>query len=446
MDVKLEYKYPKLNIDEEKYKAHEAKTFDYQLNKLPKEIQFCKRCASSNQRPRTEFDEDGVCNACKYAEKKFFGGIDWDEREEELRTLLDKYRSKDGRWDVIVPGSAGKDSAIVSHQLKERYGMHPLTVTWAPFIYTELGWQNYFNMIQSGFDGITAWPDGLIHRKLTRVAFELKGDPWEPFLFGQKAYAFQIAQKFNIPLIFYGENGEVEYGGSFKNAYKSHETPEDWDELYFKGSGVDALAEEGYEMGIFSREELNNHSFEFYKSPPMEDVRKLGLQMHWFSYYKLWVPQEHFYYASKNTGFEANNVRTDATFSKHVSIDDRLDPFHWLTAYMKFGYGRATREACTDIRCGHITREEGVALIHRYDHEFPLTYFQDFLEYLGITEEHFWEVMARYRSPHVWRNDDGVWKLRRIVSNNDMDGEEPTEKQTPYCGASGQVMARVDEK
>ncbi len=442
-EMNVNLKFPRIWIDEEKYKKYAFETKDKQLDLLPKKVRFCKKCVISNQRPRTDFDENGVCNACNYAEKKFYGGIDWKKREQELKALLDKHRSKSGSWDVIVPGSGGKDSSIVAHQLKHKYGMHPLTVTWAPFVYSAIGWQNYQNLIQSGFDGLIAWPNGLLHRKLTRVAFELKGDSWEPFTFGQKAYAMQIALKFKIPLVFYGENGEVEYGGSFKNADKPCESPADWDELYFKGAGVNVLLKEGHKMGIFTEEDLKENEFELYQAPKIGELKRLGIEMHWWSYYKLWVPQEHFYYSSKNTGFEANTTRTVGTYSKHCSLDDRLDPFHWLLAYMKFGYGRATREACSDIRCGHITREEGVSLVQRYDHEFPVDHFQLFLDYLGITKEHFWEIMNRYRSPHIWKKDDDVWKLRRIVSNNNLEGEEPTEDQTPYCGAPGQKLEKV---
>jgi len=423
--MEIRYKFPKLNIDEKKYKGYEHLTLDKQMELLPKKIKFCKKCIISNQRPRTEFDEDGVCNACRYAELKFEGGIDWKGREEELVELLDKYRSKNGNWDVVVPGSAGKDSATVAHQLKARYGMHPFHVTWAPFIYTDIGWQNYFNMVQHGFDSLLAWPNGLLHRKLARVAFELKGDPWEPFTFGQKAYAYNIANKFKIPLIFYGESGEIEYGGSFKNWDKSHESPADWDELYFKGAGIDILLEEGVKMGIFTKDEIKDNCFDFYKAPSLEEIQNLGLTMHWWSYYKLWVPQENFYYAAKNTGFEADHMRTESTYTKSFSIDDRLDPFHWYLAYIKFGYGRATREACSDIRCGHITREEGVYLANRYDHEFPQKYFNDFLNYLDITESHFWEIIDKYRLPHIWMQVDGKWKRRIIVSNYSLDGEEP---------------------
>ncbi|MBU0571718.1 MAG: N-acetyl sugar amidotransferase [Candidatus Omnitrophica bacterium] len=426
MDVR--YKFPKLRIDKDKYAEYGKRTFDTQLPDLPEEIQFCSKCVMPNQRPRTTFDEEGVCNACRYAEMKFGGGIDWEKREAELVELLDKHRSKDGSWDVLVPSSAGKDSALVAHQLKAKYGMHPLTATWAPFIYTDIGWQNYFNMVQTGFDGLIAWPDGLLHRKLARIAFELKGDPWEPFTYGQKAYAFNIALKFNIPLMFYGESGEIEYGGSFKNWDKSHESPEDWDELYFKGAGIDVLVEEGVKMGILTEEEIKNSSFDLYRAPSVKYVKKLNLEMHWWSYYKLWIPQENFYYAVKNTGFEASHVRTDGTYTKSFSIDDRLDPFHWYLAYIKFGYGRATREACSDVRCGHITREEAVALAQRYDHEFPKTYFKDFLDYLDITEEHFREVIDRYRLSHIWKNENGKWKRRKIVSNDSIFGEEPKEE------------------
>ena len=108
-------------------------------------------------------------------------------------------------------------------------------------------------------------------------------------------------------------------------------------------------------MGIISEEELNDNNFDFYRAPPMNEIKKLNLQMHWWSYYKPWVPQENFYYAAKNTGFESRSERTDGTYTKSFSIDDMLDPYHWYLAYIKFGYGRATREACSDIRCGHIS-------------------------------------------------------------------------------------------
>lgn len=392
------------------------KTLDKQLEQLPKKVVFCKRCVVSNQRPRITFDEDGVCSACRYHEEKQ-SQINWQQREKELVKLLDKHRSKDGSFDVVIPSSGGKDSALVAHQLKNHYHMHPLTVTWAPFMYTDIGWKNYNNFIQAGYDNLLFNPNGQLHRKLARVAFELKGDAWEPFTFGQKAYAFHLALKFGIPLIFYGENGEVEYGGSIKNKNKPYESVADWEELYFKGAGVDALISAGLKMGIFKKSEIQPETFALYHPPTLSKINALGVQMHWFSYYHQWIPQENFYCATKHTNFEANpDGRSEGTYTKYSSLDDKTDGFHFYLGYIKFGLGRASRDAQMEIRSQHITREEGVALVRRYDGEFPKKYFKEFLAYLNISEDHFWKIIDRYRQSHLWEKIDGKWRLKYVVS------------------------------
>lgn len=394
-----------------------VRKLEKQLESQPKEVIYCTRCVVSNQRPRITFDEQGVCSACQYAFRKHHD-IDWKQREKELQTLCDKHRSKDGNFDVVVPGSGGKDSAYTAHLLKTKYGMHPLVVTWAPFMYTDIGWKNFQNFVTSGFTVLNCFPDGVLHKKLARVAFELKGDAWEPFAFGQKAYAFHIALKWKIPLIFYGENGEVEYGGSMQNAEKPSESVADWETLYFKGAGVDKLLQAGIEMGIFTKEEARDPSFSLYRPPALTDIEKLGAEMHWLSYYTKWVPQENFYYAQKHTGFVVNEAgRSEGTYSKYASLDDKTDGFHFFLAFIKFGIGRATSDAAHEIRDGHITREEGVALVRRYDGEFPNKYFPEFLEYLGITEKHFWDIVDSYRAPHLWEKINGEWKLKYRVTN-----------------------------
>jgi len=392
------------------------KILDKQLSKLPKKVIFCKRCVVSNQRPRITIDKEGICSACRYHEEKQ-NKINWQKREEELIKLLDRYRSKDGSFDVVVPSSGGKDSAYVAYMLKSRYRMHPLTVTWTPFMYTDIGWKNYQNFVAAGFDNLFCNPNGILHRKLARVAFELKGDAWEPFTFGQKAYAFHVALKFGIPLIFYGENGEVEYGGSTKNKDKPFESIKDWEELYFKGAGVDALIQAGLKMGIFKSQEIEPQSFALYHPPSLKAIDKLGAQMHWFSYYHQWIPQENYYYAAKYTNFEANpDGRSEGTYTKYSSLDDKTDGFHFYLSYIKFGLGRASRDAQMEIRSRHITREEGVALVRRYDGEFPQKYFKDFLKYLDISEKYFWQVIDRYRLPHLWEKVKGKWYLKHVVS------------------------------
>ena len=134
----------------------------------------------------------------------------------------------------------------------------------------------------------------------------------------------------------------------------------------------------------------------------------------------MWIPQENYYYCTENTGFKPNIKRTECTYTKSNSIDDQLDNFHFFLAYLKFGYGRATRDACSDIRCGHITREEAVNLVNKYDHEFPREYFENFLHYLDIDEEKFWEVSNRYRNKKIWSYDSksSSWNLNIKVVNN----------------------------
>ena len=87
------------------------------LYNLPKEIKFCKECTISNQRPRISFDEKGVCSACNYSKIKR-NKIDWQSRQNEFKKLLDRFRSKDGSYDVLVPCSGGKDGGYVAHTLK----------------------------------------------------------------------------------------------------------------------------------------------------------------------------------------------------------------------------------------------------------------------------------------------------------------------------------------
>lgn len=328
---------------------------------------------------------------------------------------MDRHRSKDGSYDCIVPSSGGKDSAYVAHTLKHQYGMHPLTVTWSPFVYTDIGRKNYENFVHSGYDNLFCMPNGIIHRKMSRLTFECNGDPFDPFVWGQKAFALNIALKFNIPLVFYGENGELEYGGSLKTLNKPYEDVRDWKNFYFRGNGVEDMAQIGEEFGVFNKGEITPSTIEMYKGPAPELMERLGIQMHWFSYYKKWIPQENYYCAIENTGFETNPDRSEGTYTKYSSLDDKLDGFHFWFGFLKFGMGRTTRDASMEVRCQHITREEAVALVQRYDGEFPKKYFNLFLEYLDLPEERFWEITDRFRTPHLWNRINGEWELRHKV-------------------------------
>ncbi len=367
-------------------------------------MRFCKKCTISNQRPRINFDEQGVCSACNYAEYKRTN-VDWKQRESELNELCNHYRKSNGEYDVIVPCSGGKDGSFVAHMLKYKYGMNPLTVTWAPLKATELGRKNLDSFIASGFNHIMGTPNPVVTRKLTYLAFNHLGDPFQPFIYGQTNFPLHMAVKHKVQLIMYGENGEVEYGGDMKNALRPTRDIEDHDHHYFSGLPPQFWTE----YGVTEADLLP------FMPPKYEDTQANGTQIHFFGYYKFWDPQENYYYCLENTGFSPNTERSEGTYSKYASLDDQIDGFHYYLSYIKFGIGRATSDAAHEIRDDKITREEGIALIRRYDHEFPMKYFSEFKEFCSIDERQVEEVIDSWRSDHIWMKVNGEWKLRKPI-------------------------------
>ncbi|WP_158999138.1 N-acetyl sugar amidotransferase [Pigmentibacter ruber] len=392
---------------------------------LPENVVFCKKCVMSNQRPAStsEFrhtteskkvtlniDIDGVCDACRTAEQKNI--IDWDLREKELQILCDKFRKNDGSYDCVVPGSGGKDSAYAAHLLKYKYGMHPLTVTWPPIMYTEYGYQNFKNWIEiGGFDNITFKQNGKVMRLLTKLSIENLLHPFQTFILGQKNLAPKIAAKFGIPLVFYGEN-EAEYGNpiaenSSSLRDKSYFAMNNIDEVFLGGVSIKELKEK-YEIPLAD--------LMAYLPASIDELQNSNIEVHYLGYYKKWVPQEVYYYAVENTGFKPRPFRTQGTYSKYNSIDDKIDDLHYYTTFIKFGIGRATYDASQEIRNFHIDRKEGCALVKRFDGEFPDKYIKEILNYLEISEDRFMLLCDQARSEHLWGKLNGEWKLRHTVN------------------------------
>jgi N-acetyl sugar amidotransferase len=373
------------------------------LYNLPEEVRFCVKCTMSNQRPRISFDEKGVCSACNFAEAK--REFDWQERERELVDLCNRHRNSNGEYDVIVPCSGGKDGSFVAHQLKYKYGMNPLSVTWAPLKPTEIGRRNLDAFIQAGFDNILGTPNGIVTRRLTRLATQHLGDPFQPFIYGQTNFPLHMAVKYNVPLVMYGENGEVEYGGDLKNALRPTRDIEDHDKHYFSGLPPEFWEEHGVSLADL-------HPF---MAPKYDAIKNNRTEIHFLGYYKYWDPQENYYYCREHTGFAPNPDRSEGTYSKYASLDDRIDGFHYYLGFVKFGIGRTTSDASHEIRDSKITREEGVALVRRYDGEFPQKYYHEFLDYCGITDEEFQDMVDSWRSDHLWRETGNGWELRHAV-------------------------------
>jgi N-acetyl sugar amidotransferase len=408
---------------------------------LPRDVKFCTNCVISNQRPNStveflnkpdslketiHFDKDGLCDACKLTRKKRVE-VDWNDRELELRELCEKYRKHGHGYDCLVPGSGGKDSFYTAHRLKYKYGMNPLTVTWAPHLYTDWGWSNFQAWIKAGFDNYLMTPNARVHRLITRLALENLFHPFQPFMLGQKSLAPKLAGQFDIPLVFYGEN-EAEYGNPIQD---TDSAKRDW--IYFT---LNEYAETY--LGGVSLEELQTEfglkpvDLEPYIPINPETVVDKGIEVHYLGYYEQWHPQGAYYYAVENGEFQASPERTPGTYSKYNSIDDKMDDFHYYTTYIKFGIGRATYDASQEIRNDEIARDEGIALVKKFDGEFPSRFEQEIYEYLGIPEsqfprashkfeqpiidrDYFMALADSFRSPHLWKHQENKWTLRWSV-------------------------------
>lgn len=322
-----------------------------------------------------QFDSSGVCGACRVAERK--QNTDWDFQERVLKTILDRYRRSD-RYDCLVPGSGGKDSVYASHVLKHKYGMHPLTCTWAPHEYTPVGWRNFQRWLGAGFDNVLVTPNPRTHRLLTRLAFQNLLHPFQPFVLGQRSLALKVARQYNIGLVFFGEDDE-EYEGE-----KGWQEKQEYDVTHVSGVSINDL------QIPLTKQDL---SLYMPTSGYTAEVHALGK-------YLRWQPQDAYYYAVEHTGFEANESRTEGTYSKYNSIDDRLDPLHYYTTFVKFGVGRASYDASQEIRNGHLTRDEGVALVKKYDGELRDDTVSWACHYMGITSHEFWATVERFKKEY----------------------------------------------
>lgn len=387
----------------------------------PAEVRYCSRCTMSNQRPSSVvewqsegtrkpslgFNADGVCAACEY-QTIMDTQIDWEARDKELRELCSQARSARGHYDIVVPGSGGKDSTFTAHVLKHRYGMHPLLVTWAPHMLTDVGRRNLERWARIA-DHVLVTPNREVHRLLTRLAFLNLCHAFQSFVIGQRMVGPRIAQMLHIDLVAYGEPPSM-YAGPIEENF----TP--WMDTRFysidrwPGTKEDTLA--GVPVSKLRDEHgLTHGDLDAYA--PLEGSRIP--HVFYLGYFLKWSQQSSYYYAAEHCGFEPNDERTEGSYSKYSSIDDKIDPIHYLTTYAKFGIGRATYDSSQEIRAGLLTREEGVALVQRYDHEVPRRYLAECLEYMGIDEPTFWRTIDAARPEHLWEKREGQWALKSPV-------------------------------
>ena len=369
---------------------------------IMKNILYCKKCLTPSSRPRVVFDEEGICNACINAMDKSVN-IDWQKRRQEFLQIIDSYRSKDGSWDCIVPWSGGKDSSAVAYKLKYEYGMNPLLVTVSPQLPTEVGIYNREGMSKAGFDNMYFRPDQKIHRYLARRFFIERGDQKIPWTTTVNTIPIIMAVKLKIPLVFYAEHGESEYGG--KVLSEESKKMRDFTEVLEHQIGDDPR---NWTDDSVSEKDLNPYIY-----PDLDAIKSVDVKALYFGYFHKWSMFENFDYIKEKIDFKTHpNGRTPGTFTNWDSLDDKSDVLYYYMQFIKFGFGRAIRDASRMIQNGHMTREEGLKLAKKYDGEPVIEYFSDMLDYLNFTEKEFWEVVDKHRNPEIWKNENNTWILR----------------------------------
>ncbi len=427
------FKIPKINYSNYNNKSKKS------YYGLPKKIIFCSKCTYSNQKPDSEkeythtikkvkesltLNNNFVCGACAWNEKK--KEINWDSRKKELIKLCNKYRKKNGEFDCLVPGSGGKDSFYAASKLKYEFGMNPLTVTFKPHLYTDIGRKNFDAWIASGLNNYLFSPNIKVQRLLTRLSIENLFHPFQPFIMGQMYFPPKMASYLNIPLIFYGENPS-EYGNDINANKKPTKDPK-----YFSTQNQKNVFISGINLNELEKIfKIRKADLSPYIPLETNFFKKKKISVEYLGYYLKWHPQESYYYASEY-GFEAAPQRSAGTYSKYSSLDDKIDDFHYYTTYIKFGLGRATYDSSQEIRNGEITREEGINLVKKYDGEYPVRFENEIFEYLSINEieypelkhlfyqknfdkDYFFQLANKFRSPHLWTYKNKKWNLRKTI-------------------------------
>lgn len=358
-------------------------------------------------RPNIVFNEDGVCDACISSEKKE-QGIDWEARKNELEKIFARYRSDDSsKYDCIVPVSGGKDSHFQTWVVKHEFNMNPLAVTFAHCSRTPLGDHNLQSLRQIGVDHILFTPDPIVYGKLAREGLLRFGDSCWPCHAGIFTLPVQIAVKFDISLIVWGENVQMEYGGPASRRENQFLDRKWLEEFGLSGNTVDEMVSD----------EIPIPDLKPYIYPSDEEIQRIGVTGIFLGYYLKWDARKQTEFIRKHTDFK---VKEDGpcvgTYTNYENLDGKFVGFHDWLMYLKFGFGRATSHACIDIRNGRMTRDEAIDVVNSHEGSFPEEYYNEFLPFLNINEKEFNEVCNKFVNKRIFERDmNGRWVKKEAM-------------------------------
>jgi N-acetyl sugar amidotransferase len=375
-----------------------------------KKIFWCKNCLNMSTRNRISFDDRGWCNACQWSEEK--KSLNWKERENELIDLLKANKSKTGNFDCIVPVSGGKDGSYVAHMLKHKYNMNPLAVTVRPALSLEIGDKNLSNFINSGYNHIHLTANPKVMDRLNKYGFTEMGFPYYGWLIAIMSAVIRTAANFKIPLLFYGEDGEIEYGGSTESKNKALYSIDYMKRIYF---------EAGYEK-VFDRirkdPDISESDLFFFKFPNENEVKDLNLKFTHWSYFENWDSYRNYVVAKEHCGLQEKEDSNSGTFTNFSQNDQALYSLHAYLMYLKYGFGRATQDAGIEIRRDSMTRDQALNLVKMYDNAYPKDLIPIYLSYYKMTKEEFDGILDKYANKKLFEKVEGLWKPKFTVGED----------------------------
>jgi len=365
-----------------------------------KDIFWCKTCLNMSTRPRITFDEKGKCNACQWSEEK--KELDWKKRLLELERILSRHKNK-STYDCIIPVSGGKDGTYVTDQLKNKYNIRPLCVTVKPALELDIGKKNLDNFLKEGVDHIHVTPNLKAMSILDRIGFLDYGQGYYGWMIAVHSAPPMIASLLNIKLIFYGEDGEVEYGGT--NKYK-------YEPIYRIDHQKKIFLNNTYE-NVIKKSELEDKDLYWFKFP---EKNTKDIDITHYSYFENWDPYRNYMVAKEKYNLEDEISNNVGTFTNFAHNDQALSALHYYLMYIKFGFGRATQDAGIEIRRGAMTREQAKNLVNIYDGLFPEQHLDHYINYFQISESDFFKNIDKWANKVLFSKTNKGWKPKFKIS------------------------------
>lgn len=351
-------------------------------------------------KPDLSFNERGVCDACQSAELK--KQIDWTAREAEFRELVAKFKGKNpGNYDCVIPVSGGKDSHYQAYMAR-KYGLNPLLVNFEATIRNDLGRKNLENIRQFG-DLIEFKKNPDVYRKMCIEAFKRVGDHEWPNHIGIFTFPIRVASQFKIPLVIWGENSQLEYGGP-KAARMKNVLDRRWLEEF--GGLLGLRVEDMLGVQGITKEDLVSY---FY--PSDSELQEAGIFGAFLGYYFKWDARPQTDLMVQHGFSVKEDGPVEGTYTNYENLDDAVVAIHDYLKFVKFGFGRATDHACIDIRNGRLDRAKAVELVKQYDGKLPKIAIRTFLEYFAMPQSEFDAIVDSFTNKALFEIDErGAFK------------------------------------